>query len=85
MSADVITLALASLALGMFVLLWIALRLGASAARIEATQAHLDRKLSALDMVPGLVVRVGIVEAYTARNTKNIATLLMVAKEEAAE
>ncbi len=62
--------------------LWLVMRLGRSAARIEAAQMEIGRQGAALKMVPNLVMRMGAVEDLQKRNTRNIATLLMVAKEE---
>ncbi len=59
-----------------FRLLSLAGKLGASAQRIETAQAEFASKIGALDEIPKLLVRVGVIENYVARNTSDIKDLI---------
>lgn len=60
-------------------LLTTALRLGATALRIEQAQVKLSKHIAALEILPELAMRIGTLESAVQKNSKDIASLTLKA------
>ncbi len=68
--------AIAGAVAALFRLMTLASKLGASAQRIESAQKSFAEKVAVLDQIPTIIMRIGIIEQYVAKNTSDIKDLI---------